>query len=243
MLPNFVIVGAMRGGSSALARAVSQHPDVVIAPGKEVHFFNRKFDRGLDWYESLFAGNENVPARGDATPLYMYDALARRRMTETLPTARFIAIIRDPVDRAYSHYWHNRRRERENRAFEDAVKAKPSEQILDYMGLSRYAENLRDLDSAAPERLMVLINEDLRHRRAETLERVWNFIGVEPGRGSIEPPPPRRSLMARLRQRRRAPKDYPPLAEATRAQLVKEFTAEIDALEEWLGRDLSAWRS
>ncbi|HJU51285.1 MAG TPA: sulfotransferase [Acidimicrobiia bacterium] len=243
LLPNFVIVGAMRGGSSALARALSRHPDVFVAPGKEMHYFNRHFERGIDWYQSRLSGGEAAVARGDATPLYMYDQLARRRMIETLPDARFLAIIRDPVDRAYSHYWHNRRRERESRTFEEAVKSKPSEQVLDYLGLSRYAEHLKDLESAAPGRLLVLINEDLRHRRAETLHRAWAFIGVDPGLGSVEPPAPRRSLMARIRQRRRAPKDYPPLAPSTRAGLAKQFTAEVDALEAWLDRDLSAWRA
>jgi hypothetical protein len=243
MLPNFVIVGAMRGGSSALARALSQHPDVFVAPGKEMHYFNRHFQQGLGWYESRFAGGEAALARGDATPLYMYDQLTRRRMTETLPSARFIAIIRDPVDRAYSHYWHNRRRERESRSFDEAVKGKPSEQILDYMGLSRYATNLRDLETLAPDRLLVLINEDLRHRRADTLERTWKFIGVDPGRGSVEPRARKKGLMARLRQKKRAPRDYPPLAPSLRAGLVGEFKTEVDDLESWLGRDLTAWRT
>ena len=243
MLPNFVIVGAMRGGSSALARAVSNHPDVFLAPGKEMNYFNRNLGRGLEWYESRFAGSEAAVARGEATPLYMYDPQVLRRMVDTLPSARFVAIVRHPVDRAYSHYWHNRRRDRESQSFEVAVKSPPREQVFEYLRMSRYTESLRDLESLAPGRLLVLINEDLRHRRAETLERVWRFIGVDPAQGTIEPLAPRRSLMARLRQRRRAPGDYPPMAPTTRAQLLEEFKSEVDALEAWLGRDLTAWRT
>ena len=243
MLPSFVIVGAMRGGTSALTRAISQHPDVFIAPGKEMHFFNRNFERGLDWYEGRFAGSDAAAARGEATPLYMYDPQALRRMVETLPSARFIAIIRHPVDRSYSHYWHNRRRDRERQSFEEAIRLPPKELIFEYLQMSRYTENLRELESLAPGRLLVLINEDLRNRRAETLDRVWRFIGVDPARGTVEPRSPRRSLMASLRRRRRVPRDYPPMDPATRAGLLEEFKGEVAALEEWLGRDLTAWRS
>lgn len=244
MLPNFLVVGAMKGGSSALTRGIAQHRDVFIAAGKEMHYFDRHFERGISWYESCFAGAEGKLAIGESTPTYMNDPMVRSRMLEVLPSARFVAIIRHPADRAYSHYWHNRRRGREQRSFAEAITEQAPAELFAYLDLSRYAERLQGLEkNAGAERLLVLLNEDLRHHRADTLRKVWGFLGVDPDFGVTIEPRPRRGLMGRVRQRRRPPSEYPPMAASTRTNLVEHFAEEIDRLEQWLGRDLSAWRA
>src|SRR5688572_14326389 len=113
-LPDFLIVGAMRSGTTSLHKYLQAHPDVFVASGKEVHFFDRRYGRGLDWYRSRFAGVTTERVVGEATPAYMYDENAIARIAHDLPDARLIVVLRNPVDRAYSHYWRNRSRGREN---------------------------------------------------------------------------------------------------------------------------------
>jgi Sulfotransferase domain len=188
-LPTFLIIGAMRSGTSTLARTMAQHPEVFIPPGKEMHFFDHHFDRGIEWYRSRFEAAGPARAIGEATPTYMYNDEARRRMAETLPDARLIAILRDPVDRAYSHYWHNRARGREPLAFEEALAAEP-ERIAEapqgrkgryaYVGRGRYARQLERLAEVYPrESVLVLILEEFSRDPVAGLRRVWRSLGVD----------------------------------------------------------------
>jgi len=175
----------------------------------------------------------------------MNDPAAVDRITATLPRGKFIAILRHPVDRAYSHYWHNQRRGRETRGFEEAIAdPNPESEIFGYVDLSYYTERLQRLESGAGNGLLVLLNEDLRHEREDTLNKVWEFIGVDPARGSTEKPVRSTSMMGKLRKRRREKnRQYPPMAPATRRKLLELYSNEVDALEAWLGRGLSRWRS
>lgn len=257
MLPSFLIVGTMKGGTSALVRGVKQHPGVWTPGGKEMHFFDEHFDKGLDWYRQQFAEATPAAVIGEATPGYMYGEEVIDRMTRTLPQARFIAILRDPVDRAYSHYWHNVRRGRERLTFEQALAAEP--QVLDgsdpgrprihfaYLDRSRYLVQLRAIeDRVGRERMMVLDNDDLRHRRAETLRGVWTFVGVDPTVGPVTEPA--RPLIWHVKQRmspkRRARTEpYPPIDPELRKRLGIEIRDDVAALAAWWGRDLSGWES
>jgi hypothetical protein len=189
----------------------------------------------------------------------MADPVALDRMAEVVPDARLLAILRDPADRAYSHYWMERIREREARSFEDAVAAEP-----DYLARGRYLPQLEEVCRRFPrEHLDVILLDDLRDEPAATYAGVCRFLGVDPDFRS-----PRlgdrvnrfvafRSMSVR-RIRRRLPKtfrigrivgrlnavegEYPPMDPDTRARLVSQFEPDNAALAEWLGRDLSAWR-
>ena len=104
LLPNFVVIGAMRSGSTSLYKYLQAHPDVFM-PRKEIHFFDVKWDRGIAWYHTRFEGYAGQTAIGEATPTYLADPVALDRMAATIPDARLVAVLRDPIDRAYSHYW------------------------------------------------------------------------------------------------------------------------------------------
>src|SRR5262249_22447178 len=113
-LPDFVVVAANRCGTSALSAGLRSHPEVFIPSHKEIHFFDRHFDRGESWYRAHFERAGDARVVGEATPGYLYRADATERLTALLPNARLLAIIRNPVDRAYSNYSKNRALYRED---------------------------------------------------------------------------------------------------------------------------------
>lgn len=107
-LRNFLIVGAMRCGTTFLAHCLGAHPDIYIPRAKEIHYFDVHFEKGPEWYKRKFSGAKKEHAVGEATQSYMYLDYVPPRIASLLPDARLIAILRNPVDRAYSHYWFHR---------------------------------------------------------------------------------------------------------------------------------------
>jgi hypothetical protein len=191
MLPTFVIIGAMRSGTTTLARALGEHPQVYMAPAKEIHYFDRHFSRGLGWYEQHFAGADGRTAVGEATPAYLFEDVVPPRMVGTLPDARLIAILRDPVERAYSHYWLERGLGREPLGFREALEAEPARMSADgasprinqaYLGCSTYLPQLRRFCEHYPRQaLLVLVLEDFAQDPGRTYGAVCRFLGLEEG--------------------------------------------------------------
>lgn len=268
-LPNFLIIGAPKAGTSALAAYLSEHPDVWMVPQKEVNFFNVNYGRGIDWYRRQFAGATTEHAVGEATPLYMYrDHVIR--MADVLPDAKLIAVLRDPVARAYSQYWWERAASLEKRSFEDAVRAElrgePSDSLPHFLGGGRYRMHLEAVCKHYPrDSLLVVFMEEMRERPSAVYGEVCRFLGVD---DSFTPPslgdeinPPYRARwpwvqrsMTRLRAHRwprrlvraieswnRIDFQYPKMDEALRAELRTVFAKENAALAEWLGRSDSPW--
>jgi hypothetical protein len=167
---------------------------VFVAPQKEVHFFDQHFARGIPWYQSQFAGAAGERAVGEATPMYMMRDDTVARMASVVPDARLIAVFRNPVDRALSHYWWMRGAVGfERRDFEAAARA----EMLDptgaatwphfgYLEGSRYATHLERLHRLFPPHMVhVVIAEDLRRSGRETFAGVCRFLGVA---DDFEPP-------------------------------------------------------
>ena len=185
VLPNFVLIGAMRSGSTSLYKYLQAHPDVFM-PRKEIHFFDRKWDRGLEWYESRVEGYAGQSAVGEATPTYLAEPLALDRMAAIIPDTRLLAVLRDPVDRAYSHYWMERIREREPRRFDEAVadeiEHRPGVPASDYLDRGRYLGQLEQVTARfARDRLFVVLLDDLRDRPHTTIRDVCRFLAVADG--------------------------------------------------------------
>lgn len=272
MLPNFLIIGAAKAGSTALAAYLSSHPDVFVASEKEVHFFDDHFQRGVDWYASRFEAVREERAVGDATPTYMYTDEAIGRMADLLPDAKLIAILRNPVERAYSHYWWMRALD-ERRPFEDAI----HDEILGleepnpekYVAAGRYLERLERVCRYYPRSSMhVVILEELRASARARYAEVCRFLGVDdqvvpPDVGAVHNPayrlrsPALRTWMLRLHAWRRLPFDIaaridrmnrvafrpPPMDRHVRAELEGYYEKPNAALAAWLDRDLSVWSS
>lgn len=131
MLPDFIIIGAQRCGTTSLYQYLISHPNIVSAVTKEISFFDKKFDMGLKWYKSHFHLGlykkyiKNVHKidviTGEATPEYFFHPHAPERIHKTIPDVRLIVMLRNPVDRAYSHYNHSVRHNIENLSFEEAI--------------------------------------------------------------------------------------------------------------------------
>src|SRR5262245_43493172 len=177
-LPDFVLIGVMKAGSTTLFRWLDEHPGVRMPDDKEPGFFSdeRAWRRGLGWYASLFA---DVPAdlrTGEASVAYADPRTADvvvPRLLETLPDALLLCLLRDPATRLRSHYHHEVLRGRETRPLAEAV-AEPGNP---YVARSSYGAVLRPwFDSAAAPRLKVVLSEEL-FKDDDVWESVLGHLG------------------------------------------------------------------
>src|SRR6185503_20533874 len=178
-LPNFLIIGAEKAATTWLARSLAEHPDVFVPPEKELFFFSSRFDRGLEWYASHFRERSGEARVGEATPVYLSNPDAPNRIRETLGEIDLIVSLRQPVDRAYSAYWHNLRQGRilPETSFREAIDA-------DAWGIrSRglYGLHLpRFLAMFPRDRLQVLLYDRIQADPSQQLRASLVFLGVDP---------------------------------------------------------------
>jgi len=245
-LPDALIIGAMKSGTSSLHYYLTQHRQVVAPLRKEVHYFDLNYARGEAWYRANFgraaAGGLNL----DSSPYYLFHPQVPQRAHALVPNAKLIVLLRDPVRRAYSHYWHERDKGRETLNFEDAIAAEPerierdharlasgeiersaAHQYFSYLARGRYAEQLAAWLQVYPrESLLALRFEDLAREPLPVLNRTLGWLGL-PGMES-----------ARLEPRNT--RKYPPMAPATAARLQDYFAPHNAALHSLLG-DFPGW--
>ncbi len=200
-LPDFVIIGGKKCGTTYLYHLLSRHPHVEPASSKELHFFNRFFDEGIEWYRRCFPPPRLKDGRstitGEGTPEYLSYPPAPARMAKVVPQARLIALLRNPVERTYSDYQMVVRKGRETRTFEEVIgvnKRRPgkggetSERgdrlSLDgarrkYLAKSIYVDQLLRWSEFFPkEQMLVLKSEDFFESPVESLKPVLDFLGL-----------------------------------------------------------------
>ena len=205
-LPDFLIMGVPKAGTTALHTALHQHPELFLSQVKEPKFFlsdgppptgggpgDAETYREHVWrradYEALFAAAPPGTLTGESTPFYLYDLSAQRRIHAAIPRARLIVMLRDPVERAHSNWTHLWSAGLE--PIDDVVRACEAEErrvaagwahFWHYVGLGRYGAQLAHLFTLFP-RHQVLITRyrDLVDRPAETLDRMCAFLGVRQG--------------------------------------------------------------
>lgn len=230
-LPEFLIIGAQRCGTTSLYRYLAAHPSVRTATGKELQFLSLHHRRGLRWYRGHFPVRPPGVSSFEASPYYLFDPDVPARAAALLPHARFVALLRDPVERAYSHYLHSRAYGVEPLSFADALDAEPARlargghtarRRYSYVARGRYAEQLeRWYAHVPPERLLVLRTERLGADYPGVLE----FLGLEPHTPDL------------VRHTRRAdPDGASQLTPELRARLTAEFAPHEAALKALLNR-------
>jgi hypothetical protein len=179
-LPNLIVIGAQKCGTSVLHYYLSLHPEVSMSKPKELNFFieERNWPRGVDWYAAHFDAEARV--RGEASPNYTAFPQHQgvpERMASVVPDAKLIYMIRDPLERIAAHWVHNYAKRREKGTLAETL----THPNTSYVTRSLYAMQLERFLAYYPkENVLVFQQSELRHQRTETLRRVFEFIGVDP---------------------------------------------------------------
>lgn len=180
MLPNLIIIGGMKCGTTSLHYYLSQHPEISMSRHKELDFFveSMNWNRGVSWYESQFRRKTNVI--GEASPNYtcrLYFPGVPERMHKLLPDAKLIYLVRDPIERMVAHYLHNYSGGIENRNLEEAFLDGNMNRYLDrslyYHQLCSYLEYYR------PDQILIIPSEKLRTDTLNILRKIFDFLHVD----------------------------------------------------------------
>ena len=237
-LPDWLIVGAMKAGTTSLHHALHQSRHAVSPATKEVHFFDFNWARGDHWYRSHFL---RVPGTrtGEASPSYLFHPRAAERAASLVPDIKLIVLLRDPVDRAYSHWAHQVRAGRERLEFVEAIDAEPerlrasdpddpesTHRHFSYVARGMYADQLeRWYDVFARDQVLVLRAEDVFDDFPRAVARVCTWL-------DLATPATRRLV------RRNTGMARPSLDLAVRRRLVQRYQAANGRLPRLVGDDI-----
>ena len=208
VMPDYIIIGAQKCGTTSLYRYLIKHPCVVPASKKEVHFFDNHFGEGISWYRAHFPSflyryyakqmRRQDIITGEASPYYICHPLAPKRISEIIPRVKLIALLRNPVDRAYSHYHHEVKNGNETLSFEEAIKREEerlrgerdrmlrdedyysfNHQHYSYLSRGIYVDQLKVWMSIFPkEQVLILESKDFFADPPTILKRVFEFLNL-----------------------------------------------------------------
>lgn len=255
MLPDFVIIGAMKCGTTSLYDYLAMHPEVAPATEKEIHFFDNNFEKGLAWYCDHFPPrmrrwwarmNGRRLITGEASPYYMFHPQAPNRMHEVIPRTLLIVLLRNPIERAYSHYQHQIRQGREKETFEDAIRLETKRlshdltmmekdeyyvgfhhQHFSYLARGVYVDQLLAFERYYPKgQTLILQTENLFQNPDAVYGKTLEFLGLRP------------HPLTRF-QKSNAGGDYSKLSRDTREKLNEFYAPHNERLYEYLGYELN----
>ncbi len=203
VLPDFLIIGAQKGGTTSLYAYLSAHPNIAPALEKEVHFFDYNFSRGEAWYRAHFPTQlekwrGTFLMTGEASPYYLFHPRATLHAKQIVPHAKLIVLLRNPVERAYSQYHHQVRLGLEELSFEEAIDQEPARlagefeklisddeyysfnyQNYSYLARGMYADQLTRWFKFFPrQQFLILESQAFYAQPAPTLERALDFLGA-----------------------------------------------------------------
>lgn len=250
---DFIICGTQKGGTTALDAYLREHPNICMANlkgdpngggAKEVHFFDRESNfignkPSYSSYHHCFSPEKSHQFIGEATPIYMYWYNVPRRIWEYNPNIKLIVLLRNPIDRAYSHWNMERSRNKENLSFWDAIQneqercreALPFQhRVYSYVDRGFYLEQLRRLWLYFPKnQILILKHEYLKHQPEQALRDVCEFLGVD--------------LFSNIKVKNVHSRPYQStkMSQKERAYLKSIFEYEIRSIERVLGWDCNDW--
>src|SRR5438067_1698231 len=241
MRVDFVIGGTQKGGTSALDSFLRQHPEICMPrTRKELHFFDREEEnRDYKKYHRNFKPKKKQHrVIGEASPIYMYWETAPYRIWKYNPKMKWILALRNPVERAFSAWNMETKRDHEKLPFVEAIEKEPARcrmalplqhRVYSYIDRGFYAHQVRRLFNIfGKENCLILLSEELRNEHQKTLRRVFEFLGVD---SSFVPPE------ASVFEQEYSNK----IDNQLRSRLIDIFEFDIKELEKLIGRDLSSW--
>jgi len=198
-LPDFLIIGTQKGGTTSLYRYLSKHPN--IKPNyvvKELSFFDQYYQRGIPWYKAHFPKRKRNNLYFEATTHYIFHPHAPKRIKENLPNIKIIVLLRDPIFRAFSSYQHQVRAGRENLSFDEAIKLEENRlrdeeikirnneyyhsynfQHFSYLERGMYAKQIKNWLRYFPiSQFKFIKSEDFYSNTQKTLEEICNFLDI-----------------------------------------------------------------
>jgi hypothetical protein len=219
LLPNFLIIGVAKGGTTTLFEVLNELPGVQLSRRKEPHFFSQHYEKGINYYRSFFPFKGKVQTTGEASTSYFSNHLVPQRVAQTLTDPKLILLLRDPVKRAYSHYQMLRKSHDVGLSFSDLMdqelrqltQGQPSQYGLIEKGC--YGEALeRWLTHFDASSIMIIKSDSFSENPLETLEKVCQFLGVRhPSNVDFSP---------------RNVRDYEPLSEDVYQKYSEVFDAD-----------------
>jgi hypothetical protein len=176
-LPGFIIVGPQKCATTWLYKCLYEHPEVLLPESDSVHYFDMNYQKDLHWYRKFFSNYDNEKVVGEETATYIREQEAPRRIADVLPEVKLIFTLRNPIDRAYSHWWHNRSRNKHSYEFKEALENYDLYQNwvvpgFYYRHLSRYREFFPD------ENIKICLMDDLIEDEWSYFQDVCEFLGI-----------------------------------------------------------------
>jgi len=256
VFPDFLIIGFPKCGTTSIFEYLIQHPCVYPPKGKEIDYFDRLYNYGINWYRASFPLRiqkyflkkflgKNI-LTGDATPRYADHPYAIQRIKEIIPDVKLIILLRNPIDRAFSHYNMNRRNKWEHlSSFEDAIKNEKNRikgryekmkknpayfswdyDLYGYLEHGLYVDKLKRCMEVFPrEQFLIIQSEEFLSDPSKVYNQVLKFLGL-----------PKWEL-AEYKQYKKNPTNILPIAPEHRKQLVEYFSPHNQRLYEFLGTD------
>lgn len=257
LLPDFIIIGTQRGGTTSLYNYLAEHPGIGAASIKEVHFFDTpRFKRGLTWYRAHFPSvmqkyyveyiKKHNFITGEASPYYLFYPFAPRRVAMALPHVKIIVMLRNPIDRAYSHFYHEKAGGHEKlSSFEDAIDAEEERlanelqkmredesyhsynlRHFSYLARGIYVDQLRAWLNLFPkEQVLILKSEDFYADPRAVLKRSHAFLGLSDTDSHEQEP------VFKKYNDTKSPK----MEDTTRKRLIQYFEPHNERLYNYLG--------
>ena len=193
--PDFIIIGCQRGGTTSLYNYITSHPDVEPASWKEIHFFDNNFYKGLDWYKDQFPDNR---ISGEASPYYIVHPHAPKRIAQSKPDVKIIILLRNPIDRAYSHFHHEVRIDSEKLSFKEAINNEPkrlegevekmlkdesyysyAHQHFTYLERGKYVDQLKNwFKYFTNDQILILQSESFFDNVQMSMKTVFEFLNL-----------------------------------------------------------------
>ena len=274
MLPNFLVIGSQKSGTTTLHSTLSKHSDVFMPGKKELNYFleSSEYSKGVRYYEGFFQKASQQIAIGEASPGYICHPDAPERIYECLPSVKLILIVRNPIERAYSQYWDNRRHLTEWLSFEESIEHwlkreyNPGERGYFSRGLYIIYIN-RYLKLFPRENMLILQLDELKQEPIQFFHKCCIFLGIDPNgipkhlessnKSYIWKNPIYKHFLINFRLNRYLPSlirrlicrgrktgfKYPPMSEESLYRLKAFYQPFNEELASFLKKDLGAWLS